>query len=247
MRFGLVLVWTGCQGSPSLRPASRPTFSTDGLSSAPWCDATPTQPAAPLGSFRLAPVRPANMPEGIATTAANAAALVWERLGAQVEVLPEAELSTSPVIQSEHADAPDEAFRGVRDVLATLAQGPIYVAVLPQLFSEPAQIDASFRGLTFSRQLPDAWSRDLREGAPYSPLVLLNDSAGPRAPGDLSLTPAHEVGHALGLVHRATPEGLMAEGPLAMRCLPGLSAREVATVQQNLALPSLASAPPSRP
>jgi len=70
---------------------------------------------------------------------------------------------------------------------------------------------------------------------PISAPIVFIDVGTPRRPGDIWRTPAHEVGHALGLSHRDGGEAaLMRPGTAGQRCQPGLTAAEAAAVSGGL-------------
>ncbi len=158
--------------------------------------------------------------------------VVWERLGLTVHTTGPDTLDPAP----DHLFAPSpqteaEGLAPLQAVLASLPAGKdIAVVVMPRFVTAPSRLSA-LRGLTvpvrgkpLDNSLQDTL---LDEINPHShPVVLLNLDAGPRAPGDLSLTPAHELGHALGLAHRPQRHALMSAGDLSLRCIPHLSAAE---------------------
>jgi len=242
----LALALIGCATSTTVPRAKsssaqdgRPTVSVDGLSNAPWC--TPSGRPEPLGELRIQPWYGETVPSDAAANSAQAAALVWRRLGVQVTILQPSPVPGHHLI----SDSPTDPLAPMRSTVSALSphtpfDGLVHLVVMAH-FAEPdsnaAQAGISLRGLTASPLLaepPDGIRHRLAVQHDLTPTVFIDESAGPRAPGDLSLTPAHELGHALGLPHRPGDAVLMSDGALSLQCLPGLSVGEQNSVKQAI-------------
>ena len=220
----------------------RPAFRPEGLAEAPLC-----RPEAPGAPEDLAPVvvQPWTGPGVSAATVeavGESAQQVWARLGLRLDVRPPRTLP---------AGAPDRLFTSsdttspsapLRSLLAQLPDvpGEVPLVVLAHFLDGPSS-GTTLRGLTLPRlTLPGQGGTtpqtelpvELADLPPRSmPVVFIDAGVGPRAPGDLSLAPAHELGHALGLAHRTETTALMSSGPLSLRCVPAVSAAEWETVR----------------
>ena len=214
----------------------RPTFSTDGLADAAPC--TPASPPTePLPSVSLRLFHGPGATTQDTDMVGETIRAVWARLGLDVQLTAPEPLSTSTPDQLFDAAAQTEAdqLAPLRSVLAAVPEGPSIAVIVMARFVDPSSPLSAFRGLTVpvrgSDEAAASSSTAFVESNPHPrPVVFVNLAAGPRAPGDLSLSPAHEVGHALGLAHRPEDTALMSAGDLSLRCLPGLTAQEWKTL-----------------
>ena len=226
---------------PTVEPVpGRPTFSAGGLDDAPWCGPDDTGRVTGSVSVRLFVGRDTSRP--VARDAVAAAQQVWARLGLEVVHRATDPLSTTAPTRLFNPAAGSAAGQVAPLGLLLEALPAIDEDVALVVISDFVEADtavAALRGLTVPArgQAPDVdlptevWAAIPRR---RYPVVLLDAAAGPRAPGDLSLTPAHELGHALGLPHRREAEALMSSGTLSLRCLPGLSVGEAATLSARV-------------
>jgi len=207
----------------------RPTFSSAGILEAPLCRSPVEAPPLPPVDVHL--FIGVGAPESVAREAVEAARQVWERLGLVVRLTAVTSLGEGTPGRLFDANGADDVARlaPLQALLPAVevAAGTLPVVVLGK-FEEGVTDLSSLRGLT----VPAAHAT-VGEGAvwdavqrPAHPVVFLHAGAGPRAPGDLSLAPAHELGHALGLTHRREVDVLLSAGPLNLRCVPGLSREE---------------------
>ena len=234
---------TGCASEPT--PATpdelvgRPTVEASPLRDAPLC--RPGTTPAHLGALHLQLWHSPEVTPAAAAEVGAAAAAVWTRLGAVTTVAMKGTVKGDGLIEDTPAGP---SLQPTKEVLAQLpveAHSHIVHLVAMARFmpaqSTTASTGVSLRGLTVSDRMPPdpngLLARLQLDGA-VTPTAFINMSAGPRAPGDLSLAPAHEVGHALGLVHRSIDQALMSDGELSLRCLPGLSDAERSTVAGQL-------------
>lgn len=111
----------------------------------------------------------------------------------------------------------------------------LMVAVLPHVIdpTSPQARGHTLNGLTFApvaEPLATSIQAQLGVRAPFAPLVVLGkrelDALDPPVAGAIV---AHELGHALGLVHTGTPETLM--NPALPTCGGGLSPTEQSTLR----------------
>jgi len=237
----------GCSG-PALEPSStagdrasrnsrtaqsgRPTFTLEGLQTADLClSTTPIQTDKRLHLHLF--ITTGTSTE-LAQTAVNSARIVWERLGLTIDQPHTTLLGPDIPTRVFDAEAADDAQRlaPLQKILRAVKPAPetIPVVVLDGFVDTPSAL-SKLRGLTvpgknqtLDSNVPQTvWDALDR---PAFPVILLDAAAGPRAPGDLTLTPAHELGHALGLSHRSADEALMSSGDLSLRCIPGLTPGE---------------------
>ncbi|HCH66041.1 MAG TPA: hypothetical protein DFR83_24780, partial [Deltaproteobacteria bacterium] len=178
--------------------------------------------------------------------------LVWERLGLRLRIAgPDHLPASAPQRLFDPTGTTEEAqLAPMRSVLAALPKGAsTTVVVMPRFVDQPSKLEA-FRGLTVpaegsANQPLSVGGAAFVESNPHPhPVAFINMAAGPRAPGDLSLSPAHELGHALGLEHQNSDQALMSDGMLSLRCLPGLSDAEWTQVAAAVAASEAASALP---
>ena len=232
---------SGAASAPATVPAAdpaaavatgRPSFSVDGLADAPLCPGTsPHTDVLPSVSLRL--IRGPGVSRADAMVVGETIRTVWDRLGLPVQLPDPAALpdTTPDRLFDTNATTEDAQLAPLRAVLHAIPDGPsIAVVVMPRFVDGPSPLSA-FRGLTVpvrgSAEAAASTSAAFVESNPHPwPVVFVNLAAGPRAPGDLSLSPAHEVGHALGLNHRSRDAVLMSAGDLSLRCLAGLSPQE---------------------
>ena len=219
----------------------RPSFSVDGLADAPLCPGTSPRTEGLLSvSLRL--IRGPGVSRADARVVGETIRTVWDRLGLRVQLTdPTALPDTTPDrLFDTTATTEDAQLAPLRAVLHAVPDGSsIAVVVMPRFVDGPSPLSA-FRGLTVpvhgSAEAAASTSDAFVESNPHPwPVVFVNLAAGPRAPGDLSLSPAHEVGHALGLNHRSRDTALMSAGDLSLRCLAGLSPQEWQTLASESA------------
>jgi hypothetical protein len=137
-----------------------------------------------------------------------------------------------------------------RSLGGTAASGTVLMLAVPSLVSptSPARHwGLDLRGLTLG---PGGLAPGVLDGVgapevaaefgvlghpPLSAPIVFIDVGTPRRPGDIWRTPAHEVGHGLGLSLRDGGEAaLMRPGTAGQRCQPGLTAEEAAAVSGGL-------------
>ena len=116
--------------------------------------------------------------------------------------------------------------------------GVVTVALLPDLAAPGSPADRYFSeldGLTLSPALvaDRPALAPLVERDAFGPLILLSEvDLAHRHPAHLDLTLAHELGHALGLLHEGDSDNLMHDGPL--RCAPHLTDAQLAAANWSL-------------
>ena len=220
------------------RPAvdGRPTFSSAGIREAPLCREPVEAPPLPPVDVHL--FIGVGVPESVAREAVEAARRVWVRLGLAVRLTAVTALGEGTPGRLFDANGADDVARlaPLQALLPAVqvAPGTLPVVVLAR-FEEGVTDLSSLRGLTVPAahapvEKGTVWDAVQR---PVQPVVFLHAEAGPRAPGDLSLAPAHELGHALGLTHRREVDVLLSAGPLNLRCVPGLSREEWDTLARG--------------
>ena len=233
---------TGCASEPipaTPAVAGRPTVEAGPLSDAPWC--RPGATPAPLGALHLQVWHTPDVTPAAAAEVGAAAAEVWTRLGAVTTIAMKGTVKGDGLIEDTPVGPSLQPTKAILAQLPVEAHSHIVHLVAMARFmpaqSSTASTGVSLRGITVSDRMPadpnGIVARLQLDGA-LTPTAFIDMSAGPRAPGDLSLTPAHEVGHALGLVHRSVGQALMSDGELSLRCLPGLSDAERSTVTRQL-------------
>mgnify|MGYP000017337007 CR=1 FL=1 len=208
----------------------------DGLDSAPLCGPEVAAPSLQPVKVHVVTV---GVPDDVGMVVFEATRRVWGRLGLTVERVGSTKVGVQPLLFDAKAPTPAGQLAPMQAVLDALpdAAGAVPLVVMADFVAEGSALDA-LRGLT----LPAA-DADIESGLPEAvlvtvrrpsvPVVFIDAGAGPRAPGDLSLAPAHELGHALGLSHRAEDDVLMSAGDLSLRCVPGLSVEEWQTVRAS--------------
>lgn len=211
------------------------------LAAAPLCPNRPTGMVS--GNLRLRPAHGHGVSADRAHAEAEAAAALWRGLGLQVELLPPV---PAPLVSAlvglpgaSPAEAAAPAWAAVR-ALAEADDNIVVVVALERLIapgSAAAAWGAALDGLALSPRLPSTALGPPPGMGAFTPVVFV-DVGRPRRPGDLPLTAAHELGHALGLPHRGGGDrDLMRPGRMSQRCLPGLTADEAAQVRAVLPQP----------
>jgi len=228
-----LLILVGCQTRLELDPEARSPklpVNTDALMEAPFCGEAP--PDETLASLTVNVWRAPGVDPWSATYNGLAAMAVWTRLGLFSTIQLHDEIAADRLIIDTPAGPSLQPAKDILSALPASDDGDVHIVVMDRFFAEDsslARTGVKLRGLTVSPHLPVDPTSPLAElhlDKPVPPTVFIDLSAGPRAPGDLELTSAHEVGHALGLPHRTGDEVLMSDGELSLRCLPGLSAEE---------------------
>ena len=244
----------------ALAPESGPAAALEGA--VPDCRDVAPVPMA--GAVRLRPVAGAGVSADRALDAAEAAASFWERQGLTVTVAApvedpvaaplggtEAELALClGALSPEAADAAALAACEARHLTAPLAEA-LHRLARPRVEAEVVLVavstlvaaDSPLRrtglvlpGVTVVDALgtEDAAVPALPVSPEHTPIVFV-DVGTPRRPGDVWTTPAHELGHALGLPHRDGGDAvLMRPGVDGQRCWPGISPGEARAVEARL-------------
>ena len=217
------------------------------LDDAPPCPGTELlEFPALVGELLLQPVYGAGVAPQAAAQAAESAAVVWRRYGLVVTVrMPiatrwEALLGGEPGASAREIS--DPLREAARELSALASPGATMVVTLPNLVAPDSVVAhqlSTLRGLTVPAgvALPTLGLAAVGGAEPIlpagvAPVVFLADL--PQHPRDLPLTPAHELGHALGLAHRDNASALMRPGVDGQRCLPGLSLDERRSIQRTL-------------
>lgn len=232
--------------APTPTRIGRPAFSLDGLEDAPLCSDTGAAPA-PREPIAIRLISGPGVAAHDTQVVGETMRTVWKRLGQPLHVAgPDQLPSTAPSRLFDPSGTTEQAqLAPMRAVLAAIPSGAaIPVVVMPRFVDTPSKL-AAFRGLTVPaagapNHDPSVSTAFLEANPNPHPVVFVNLAAGPRAPGDLSLSPAHELGHALGLRHQTADAVLMSDGDLSLRCLPGLSLDEWSQLAASGAGPATA-------
>lgn len=239
----VLLAWSiGCTSSDSPKTsvvAGRPTVETQPLIDAAFC--TPESRREPWATVKLQVWHTPKVRPDTAARVGLAAMAVWTRLGVVTTFTLKGPVEGDSLIVDTPSGPSLKPTQAILDQLPFVPDRQTVHVVAMERFIPPQSIatttGVSLRGLTVSPRMPvdpNGVLARLNIQEELTPTVFMNMAAGPRAPGDLSLTPAHEVGHALGLVHRSTAQALMSDGELSLRCLPGLSDAERDVVIRQL-------------
>jgi hypothetical protein len=236
----------------------------EAVSAARAADCGGVSAASVQGRVRIRPVAGEGVSADAAAAAAESAAAFWRRQGLVVEVGAPSRAPVGAVLGGTDAEralcagalAPDAAdaealatcearfiLAPMVDALDRLARpsvpGEVVFVASGGLVAPGSPVRRAGLGLpglavvggagVGAEALPDLF---IDPG--HTPVVFL-DVGTPRRPGDVWTTPAHELGHALGLPHRDGGEAvLMRPGVAGQRCWPGVSAAEAAAVQAGL-------------
>ena len=234
-------VLAGCgdessESVPAVPAATVPQASVE--DAAPDC--TQVASLAIAGRVRLRPVAGEGVPLDEAAAAAASAAQFWRRQGLQVNVSDPVRDSVTNVLVGSDAQLTECAEQSeaercqARVITAPMAAvvdrlarpkvpGEVVVVALGQLISEDSPLRSLglvMPGLSVVDGMGSGSGTvpSLAVAADHSPVVFI-DVGTPRRPGDVWTTPAHEVGHALGLSHRDGGEAvLMRSGVDGQRC-----------------------------
>jgi hypothetical protein len=219
LRWAGSLLLAACTG----REASAPLVVDPAvLVGAPACVAG--EPAETAGALTLRVAHGAGVSPRQAVAAAEAAAVVWRDLGLTVRVRPPV---SAPIAAPFDAAGAGPAIAVVAENSVPVEEGVVVFVAVGGIFGGPAPVGWGVHAAGWTVR-PDTAPSGFP--AAFSPTVFV-DVVTPRRPGDLPLTGAHEVGHALGLDHRAGGEGaLMRPGRDGQTCRPGISAAEAAVV-----------------
>lgn len=218
--------------APTPTRIGRPAFALDGLEDAPMCSDAGAAPA-PREPLAIRLISGPGVSAHDTQVVGETVRTVWKRLGQPLHVAgPDQLPSATPSRLFDPTGTTEQAqLAPMRAVLAAIPGGDaIPVVVMPRFVDTPSKL-AAFRGLTVPAagapsHDPSVSTAFVEANPNPHPVVFVNLAAGPRAPGDLSLSPAHELGHALGLHHQTADAVLMSDGDLSLRCLPGLSPDE---------------------
>lgn len=161
-----------------------------------------------------------------------------------VEAAPVEEVRVGAPLAGRAGGAEAEVFAPLLDFVAAYTRpgdGVVHVLAVPEILAPDSPLRGELtavRGLSFApgADAPVALPGDTR-------VVLLGLRAMDHvAPGQATHTLAHELGHARGLAHVATPTNLLYAG--AFTCVPVLTPAQLDAFRAS---PSSASSPPATP